>query len=139
MIQVLMDDLSDFLSNHFSNLEEATESTEKGCASTLKSFIDYIAVRETENFRSRRNENENSVTLTTIHQVILFLCIRLYLFCTYFSLLKQGWRFYCVLLQSKGLEWDVVFIVKVCFLSFFFLCKNRFIIHLIVILTEFIF
>ncbi|XP_078148491.1 P-loop containing nucleoside triphosphate hydrolases superfamily protein [Carex rostrata] len=81
VIQVLMDDLSDFLSNHFSNLEEATESTEKGCASTLKSFIDYIAVRETENFRSRRNENENSVTLTTIH-------------------------------QSKGLEWDVVFIVK---------------------------
>ncbi|KAJ4778517.1 ATP-dependent DNA helicase PcrA [Rhynchospora pubera] len=81
VIQVLMDDVTDFLSNHFSNQEEGIEAKETGCASTLKSFIDYVSVRETENLRSRKNENGDSITLTTIH-------------------------------QSKGLEWDVVFIVK---------------------------
>ncbi|KAL2924562.1 hypothetical protein RDABS01_023576 [Bienertia sinuspersici] len=44
-------------------------------------FVDYISEREKENFRSRRQDNQDSVTLTTIH-------------------------------QSKGLEWDTVFIVK---------------------------
>ncbi|KAG1354352.1 ATP-dependent DNA helicase SRS2-like protein [Cocos nucifera] len=77
VLQYLMDDVSAFLSTHF----DKSKIEEKGCLSILKDFIDYICIRETENFRSRRRENENSVTLTTIH-------------------------------QSKGLEWDIVFIVK---------------------------
>eukprot|EP01018_Ginkgo_biloba_P005199 Gb_06422 [translate_table: standard] len=47
----------------------------------LKGFLDYLSTREMENFRCRRQHNQNSVTLTTMH-------------------------------QSKGLEWDTVFIVK---------------------------
>lgn len=58
-----------------------TTAEDRGCANALKSFIDYISERESQNFRSRRHDNEHSVTLTTIH-------------------------------QSKGLEWDTVFIVK---------------------------
>nr|XP_019705328.1 ATP-dependent DNA helicase SRS2-like protein At4g25120 isoform X1 [Elaeis guineensis] len=77
VLQYLMDDVSAFLSTHF----DKSKIEEKGCASILKAFIDYISIRETENCRSRRRENENAVTLTTIH-------------------------------QSKGLEWDIVFIVK---------------------------
>ncbi|KAJ6808204.1 ATP-dependent DNA helicase SRS2-like protein isoform X1 [Iris pallida] len=83
VLQYLLDDVSDFLSTHLTNAEDTGENNkeEGGCVDILKAFIEYISLRETENFRSRRCENENSVTLTTIH-------------------------------QSKGLEWDVVFIVK---------------------------
>ncbi|KAG2645498.1 hypothetical protein PVAP13_2KG427300 [Panicum virgatum] len=81
VLQFLMDDVSDFLSTHFSSSMEESKSEERGCTSTLQAFIDYISLRETENFRSRKEENKNSITLTTIH-------------------------------QSKGLEWDVVFIVQ---------------------------
>ncbi|KAF8700866.1 hypothetical protein HU200_034232 [Digitaria exilis] len=81
VLQFLMDDVSDFLSTHFSSSMEKSKTEEKGCASTLQAFIDYISFRETENFRSRKEENKNSITLTTIH-------------------------------QSKGLKWDVVFIVQ---------------------------
>ncbi|KAG8080511.1 hypothetical protein GUJ93_ZPchr0007g3373 [Zizania palustris] len=81
VLQFLMDDVSDFLSTHFSGQVDRSKTDEKGCVSTLKAFIDYISLRETENFRSRKEENKNSITLTTIH-------------------------------QSKGLEWDVVFIVQ---------------------------
>ncbi|XVF11310.1 hypothetical protein REPUB_Repub08aG0016100 [Reevesia pubescens] len=82
VLQHLLDDVSDFLSTKFTDREEKREiREEKGCVSLLTSFIDYITERERENFRSRRRDNENSVTLTTIH-------------------------------QSKGLEWDIVFIVK---------------------------
>ncbi|KAK3127095.1 hypothetical protein QOZ80_7AG0568260 [Eleusine coracana subsp. coracana] len=81
VLQFLMDDVSDFLSTHFSSSTEGSKIEEKGCASTLQAFIDYISLRESENFRSRKEENKNSITLTTIH-------------------------------QSKGLEWDVVFIVQ---------------------------
>ncbi|CAL9089149.1 unnamed protein product [Musa textilis] len=84
VVQYLMDDVSDFLSMHFTNEDVQNLNKEEGCGSILKSFIDFITMRETENFRSRRQENKNSVTVTTIH-------------------------------QSKGLEWDVVFIVKVCY------------------------
>ncbi|KAK1261462.1 hypothetical protein QJS04_geneDACA008675 [Acorus gramineus] len=83
VLQYLMDDVSDFLSAHFTNAEaeQACVQEEKGCLNMLKTFIDYISAREIENFRCRKHENSNSVTLTTIH-------------------------------QSKGLEWDTVFIVK---------------------------
>ncbi|KAF6152987.1 hypothetical protein GIB67_021592 [Kingdonia uniflora] len=78
----LLDDVSDFLSVHFSNKEEKYRiAEEKGCINVLKAFIDYLFARESENFRSRKQENRNSITLTTIH-------------------------------QSKGLEWDSVFIIK---------------------------
>uniref|UniRef100_A0A6N2MXR2 DNA 3'-5' helicase n=1 Tax=Salix viminalis TaxID=40686 RepID=A0A6N2MXR2_SALVM len=78
----LLDDVSDVLSMQVASKEEESDVKEqKGCVSLLKEFIDYITEREKENFRSRRHNNENSVTLTTIH-------------------------------QSKGLEWDTVFIVK---------------------------
>lgn len=69
VLQFLMDDVSDFLSTHFSSSVERSKTDEKGCAATLKAFIDYISLRETENFRSRKEENKNSITLTTIHQV----------------------------------------------------------------------
>ncbi|XP_072983888.1 ATP-dependent DNA helicase SRS2-like protein At4g25120 [Typha latifolia] len=81
VLQYLMDDISDFLSTHFAYPEDKSKSKERGCADILKAFTDYISLRETENFRSLKRENDNSVTLTTIH-------------------------------QSKGLEWDTVFIVK---------------------------
>ncbi|TQD98578.1 hypothetical protein C1H46_015826 [Malus baccata] len=84
VLQYLLDDVSDFLSTHFVVGEGEREviAEEKGCVNLLKAFIDYISERENENFRSRRHDNQSSVTLTTIH-------------------------------QSKGLEWDVVFIIKV--------------------------
>ncbi|OVA14954.1 DNA helicase [Macleaya cordata] len=83
VLQYLLDDVSDFLSTHFNHKESGKHSMteEKGCASVLKAFIDYISTRESENFRSRKRDNGDSVTLTTIH-------------------------------QSKGLEWDTVFIIK---------------------------
>ncbi|KAJ6672119.1 UVRD / RECB / PCRA DNA HELICASE FAMILY MEMBER [Salix viminalis] len=82
VLQFLLDDVSDVLSMQVASKEEESDVKEqKGCVSLLKEFIDYITEREKENFRSRRHNNENSVTLTTIH-------------------------------QSKGLEWDTVFIVK---------------------------
>ncbi|KAG9150177.1 hypothetical protein Leryth_009746 [Lithospermum erythrorhizon] len=79
VLQYLLDDVSGFITK-----QNTTEkrSDLKGCIDTLKAFVDYLSEREAENFRSRRRNNENSVTLTTIH-------------------------------QSKGLEWDTVFIVKV--------------------------
>jgi len=73
VLQFLMDDVSDFLSTHFSSSMEGSKSEERGCTSTLQAFIDYISLRETENFRSRKEENKNSITLTTIHQVLYLL------------------------------------------------------------------
>ncbi|KAL0891005.1 hypothetical protein Bca101_014988 [Brassica carinata] len=82
VLQYLMDDVAEFLSARCTTLgEEVDTIKEKKVCNQLNSFIDYISERETENFRLRRHDNENSVTLTTIH-------------------------------QSKGLEWDVVFIIK---------------------------
>ena len=107
-----MDDVSAFLSTHF----DKSKIEEKGCASILKAFIDYISIRETENFRSRRRENENAVTLTTIHQVnflevaISFPAMFAIGIIFFFYLKIDNIPF---LLQSKGLEWDIVFIVKV--------------------------
>jgi superfamily I DNA/RNA helicase len=81
VLQYLMDDVAEFISTHCTTTEEEDAIKEKKGCNQLHSFINYISERETENFRSRRRDNENSVTLTTIH-------------------------------QSKGLEWDIVFIVK---------------------------
>ncbi|CAN7014410.1 hypothetical protein IGI04_013171 [Brassica rapa subsp. trilocularis] len=82
VLQYLMDDVAEFLSTHCTTTGEEVEATkEKKGRNQLNSFINYISERETENFRLRRHDNQNSVTLTTIH-------------------------------QSKGLEWDVVFIIR---------------------------
>ncbi|XP_052731014.1 ATP-dependent DNA helicase SRS2-like protein At4g25120 isoform X2 [Vigna angularis] len=82
VLQYLLDDVSEFLSTKLVEVEGEREiSEDKGCTFVLKAFIDYLFERERENCRARRRNNENSVTLTTIH-------------------------------QAKGLEWDVVFIVK---------------------------
>ncbi|XP_006358199.1 ATP-dependent DNA helicase SRS2-like protein At4g25120 [Solanum tuberosum] len=83
VLQYLLDDVSDFLKTHKNPIEGESEcKTEgQGCANILKAFIDHISERENENFRTRRHDNKDSVTVTTIH-------------------------------QSKGLEWDTVFIVK---------------------------
>ncbi|RZC48075.1 hypothetical protein C5167_041035 [Papaver somniferum] len=83
VLQYLLDDVSDFLLAHSSNseLEICNKNEEKGCANVLKAFLDNISTRESENFRVRKRDNGDSVTLTTIH-------------------------------QSKGLEWDTVFIIK---------------------------
>ena len=74
VLQYLLDDVSEFLSR-FTMPEEERDivAEDKGCTHVLKKFIDYISERERENFRSRRHDNENAVTLTTIHQVLLFL------------------------------------------------------------------
>ncbi|KAK7391603.1 hypothetical protein VNO78_20020 [Psophocarpus tetragonolobus] len=83
VLQYLLDDVSEFLSTKLVEVKEEREISEnKGCIFVLKAFMDYLFEREKENFRALRTDNENSVTLTTIH-------------------------------QAKGLEWDVVFIVKV--------------------------
>ncbi|CAK7336918.1 unnamed protein product [Dovyalis caffra] len=91
VLQYLLDDVSDVLSKQAAAKEGESEAVQeqKGCVRLLKEFIDYITEREKENFRSLRHDNENSVTLTTIH-------------------------------QSKGLEWDVVFIVKLSALDVVF-------------------
>lgn len=72
VLQYLLDDVSDFLTNKDNAAEgEDNNITEvKGCMTVLKAFIDYISDRERDNFRSRRHDNEDSVTLTTIHQVL---------------------------------------------------------------------
>ncbi|KAI8564470.1 hypothetical protein RHMOL_Rhmol03G0183900 [Rhododendron molle] len=84
VLQYLLDDVSEFISTQFTAPEGAgvVLVEDKGCVYALKAFIDYLSERERENFCSRRHENKDSVSLTTIH-------------------------------QSKGLEWDTVFIVKV--------------------------
>lgn len=70
VLHYLLDDVSEYLKSQRIAIERTnTTAEEKGCADVLKGFIDYISVRERENFRSRRSENEHSVTLTTIHQV----------------------------------------------------------------------
>ncbi|KAK4382803.1 ATP-dependent DNA helicase SRS2-like protein [Sesamum angolense] len=83
VLQYLLDDVSLFLTTVHTVAERCNDNTTegKGCMTTIKAFIDYISGRERENFRSRKHDNEDSVTITTIH-------------------------------QSKGLEWDTVFIVK---------------------------
>ncbi|KAL0359072.1 UNVERIFIED_CONTAM: ATP-dependent DNA helicase SRS2-like protein [Sesamum angustifolium] len=83
VLQYLLDDVSLFLTTVHTVAERCNDNTTegKGCMTTIKAFIDYISGRERENFRSRKHDNDDSVTITTIH-------------------------------QSKGLEWDTVFIVK---------------------------
>lgn len=71
VLQYLLDDVSDFLSTRFvAEKEEGEMVKEKGCLNIIKAFIDHLSERERENFRSRKQDNVNSVTLTTIHQVI---------------------------------------------------------------------
>ena len=70
VLQFLLDGVFDFLTTHFTNVDGESKIEEKGCLDILKAFVDYISEREAENCRSRMRENENSVTLTTIHQVI---------------------------------------------------------------------
>ncbi|XP_031382980.1 ATP-dependent DNA helicase SRS2-like protein At4g25120 isoform X1 [Punica granatum] len=82
VLQYLLDDVANFISTHSTAAEDRDDKEEgRGCLSALQAFVGYTSERERGNFHSRRHDNENSVTLTTIH-------------------------------QSKGLEWDVVFIVK---------------------------
>lgn len=88
VLQYLLDDVSDFITTkHIGAEESSPEAAEvkgpikkesddttdiKGCYAILKAFIDHISERETHNFRSRTHDNEDSVTLTTIHQVLVF-------------------------------------------------------------------
>lgn len=73
VLQYLLDDVSDFLSTRYTSIMELKgDSSQGGCLNLLTAFIDYISERETENFRTRKHDNQNSVTLTTIHQVHLF-------------------------------------------------------------------
>ncbi|XP_048493417.1 ATP-dependent DNA helicase SRS2-like protein At4g25120 isoform X2 [Beta vulgaris subsp. vulgaris] len=83
VLEYLLDDVTEFLSSKFVPRQAVIDgiAENKGCIHGLQAFVDYISEREKENFRSRRQNNQDSVTLTTIH-------------------------------QSKGLEWDIVFIVK---------------------------
>ncbi|KAJ7949658.1 ATP-dependent DNA helicase SRS2-like protein [Quillaja saponaria] len=94
VIQYLLDDVTDFLSTKFikKKIEKGVTAEWQGCIDVLKAFIDHVSERERENFRSCKQDNVNSVTLTTIH-------------------------------QSKGLEWDVVFIVKLYSMQVFNIFK----------------
>ncbi|XP_024395416.1 ATP-dependent DNA helicase SRS2-like protein At4g25120 isoform X5 [Physcomitrium patens] len=91
VLEYFLDDVSEFLSNFCSSFSQCDEDDsivcgqvpqeEGGCLSILKAFLDHLSSREAENFQQRKQDNKNSVTLTTMH-------------------------------QSKGLEWDTVYIVK---------------------------
>ncbi|KAL2612885.1 hypothetical protein R1flu_024577 [Riccia fluitans] len=84
VLEYLLDDVNEFLGKHYSpEVAPAKDALTKsvGCATVLRAFLDHMTAREEENFRTRRDDNNNAVTLTTLH-------------------------------QSKGLEWDTVFIVK---------------------------
>ncbi|KAM3320234.1 ATP-dependent DNA helicase SRS2-like protein [Capsicum chacoense] len=81
VLQYLLDDVSDFLKTLKIEGESECKTEGQGCSNILKAFIDHMSERESENFRTRRHDNKDSVTVTTIH-------------------------------QSKGLEWDTVFILK---------------------------
>ncbi|GBG92397.1 hypothetical protein CBR_g55304 [Chara braunii] len=97
----LMDDVASFLADHYvpcllGNYDAMQQGDDQGhckdgaqgemkqtgCINAVRSFVDHVAARETENFRGIVRDNQNAVTLTTMH-------------------------------QSKGLEWDNVFVVKV--------------------------
>jgi hypothetical protein len=65
-----------------SSFSKPSAEPQRGCVGIVKVFLDHVTAREGQNFKTRREENQNSVTLTTMH-------------------------------QSKGLEWDNVFVVKV--------------------------
>lgn len=71
-----MDDVTDFLSNHL-NLDGARNAKCSqeggGCLFQLKAFLDHMTLREHGNFKMRSEENKNSVTLTTMHQVTISL------------------------------------------------------------------
>ncbi|OAE25237.1 hypothetical protein AXG93_1420s1000 [Marchantia polymorpha subsp. ruderalis] len=82
VLEYLLDDVNEFLGKHYNSCPpKGVELEIGGCSSALRAFLGYMTAREEENFRNRKEENNNSVTLTTMH-------------------------------QSKGLEWDTVFIVK---------------------------
>ncbi|KAG0585848.1 hypothetical protein KC19_2G043800 [Ceratodon purpureus] len=91
VLEYFLDDVNEFLSHFFSSSshDDGDESIAcgqvpkvvDGCLPVLKAFLDHLVSREADNFQRRRQENKNSVTLTTMH-------------------------------QSKGLEWDTVYIVK---------------------------
>ncbi|KAK6121752.1 hypothetical protein DH2020_044504 [Rehmannia glutinosa] len=70
VLQYLLDDVSLFLTTIHNVVECSNDSITqgKGCMTTLKAFIDYISGRERENIRLRKHENQDSITLTTIHQ-----------------------------------------------------------------------
>ena len=42
------------------------------CRALLKVFLDFIAKREALSMKERKEENSNSVTLTTMHQVLVY-------------------------------------------------------------------
>lgn len=73
VLEYLLDDVTDFLSSQNVPRQDEVDSnmTNKGCVHVLQAFVDYISEREKENFRCRRQDNQDSVTLTTIHQVLL--------------------------------------------------------------------
>lgn len=72
VLQYLLDDVSDFLKTHMNPVkgENECKAEGQGCANILKAFINHISERESENFRTRRHDNKDSVTVTTIHQVL---------------------------------------------------------------------
>lgn len=74
VLQYLLDDVTEFLTTPHIVIEGKNDTLveQKGCVNVIKAFIDYISERERENFRCRRHDNEHSVTLTTIHQVLSF-------------------------------------------------------------------
>ncbi|CAI6006793.1 unnamed protein product [Closterium sp. NIES-65] len=51
-----------------SSLFSSSSSSSSSCAALLRAFLDYVAAREAQNNAVRRKENEDSVTLTTMHQ-----------------------------------------------------------------------
>ncbi|CAI5537034.1 unnamed protein product, partial [Closterium sp. Naga37s-1] len=95
-------------------------SSSSSCAALLRAFLDYVAAREAQNNAVRRKENEDSVTLTTMHQSKGLEWHTVFIVST--ELLQRPDMFPCTPLspspshsarpQSKGLEWHTVFIVS---------------------------
>ncbi|KAH9605979.1 hypothetical protein KSS87_012164 [Heliosperma pusillum] len=110
VLEYLLNDVTDFLSSPF--FPRQTDSDNKGCVEVLKAFVDYVCEREKENFRSRRHDNEDSVTLTTIHQywpwLISVSSLSVHTYIAAYGLEEEAWVYPGLLSwkYSFGLGWE---------------------------------
>ncbi|PHU03109.1 hypothetical protein BC332_28360 [Capsicum chinense] len=86
VLQYLLDDVSDFLKTLKIEGESECKTEGQGCSNILKAFIDHMSERESENFRTRRHDNKDSVTVTTIHQVSEFSSSMFFHFASWYNL-----------------------------------------------------
>ncbi|KAL0341156.1 UNVERIFIED_CONTAM: ATP-dependent DNA helicase SRS2-like protein [Sesamum radiatum] len=122
VLQYLLDDVSLFLTTVHTVAERCNDNTTegKGCMTTIKAFIDYISDVKEKIFVQ---ESMIMTTLLPLPQSIRFCCSLTamnFSYCPWSLVLLQMAAFLQMsstllvisILQSKGLEWDTVFIVK---------------------------